>query len=214
MSGGGDLVPRENVGEPTALAFIRTLEEHGLLDDVSFRPADLSVGQALGMGGLFGRFARAVPWWIGDLLVFCQSRWGEGVLGQIEEATGLHPETCADYQRMAETIPLADRVPGLSFRHYRAVKKLDSGERRAWLSRSVEHGWSSDRLRIEVRAERAQPDPEPAHPSMPSQLPVAQPLREIVAEIVALLEGATHGVVHVPVEVVERLRTALALEAE
>ena len=208
---GGDLVPRSDA-DPTTLDLVSELQDLGLLDDVSLRPGELdgglTVGQVLGLGGLFGRFARSVPWWIGDLLVYCR-RWGEDVVGQVEAVTGLHPETLADYERMAETIAAADRVPGLSFRHHRAIKTLDSGERHAWLRRSVEQGWSSDRLRVEIQAERAQDslaDP-------PSQLQVARSsLREVAAEIVAMSRDE-HGRVVLDRNVLERLRAALGGEA-
>jgi hypothetical protein len=217
------LEPRhDHDDEPSALSLVRTLEDLGLLDDVSLRPAELPAGltvaQTLAVGGLLGRFARSVPWWTGDLLVYAQSRWGEEVVGQLEAATGLSPETLADYQRMAELIPPAERIPGLSFRHHRAVKTLDSAKRRGWLELSVEQEWSSDRLRTEIAAERAQSEPERARPepergrapaSEALQLQIGPlTLREIADEIIRMPRD-DHGRVSLDRNILERLRAAL-----
>jgi hypothetical protein len=216
----GDLVPREQLDllaaerdreeERTALALIDELRRHGVLDDVSLRPSELPVGltaaQALALGGLLGRFHRSIGWYIGDLVVFCKRRWGEAVAGQIEAVTGLHPETLADYERTAEAIPPGQRVPGLSFRHHRAVKTLEPGAQRSWLARSVNAGWSSDRLRVEIAAERAQTDrtTERAQPQPP-----VEPLDDLVRLVLNVSLPSPDGRICVDDDLVARLRAAL-----
>jgi hypothetical protein len=217
VSGDLDLGAAERAREEErdAVKLVLDLRAAGVLDDVSLRPSELPVAltaaQALALGGLLGRFHRSVGWWLGDLILYCKARWGEGVAGQIEAVTGLHPETLADYERTAEAMPPRQRVAVLSFRHHRAVKRLAPADRRAWLERAVNQKWSSDKLRVELAAERARRE----RTEKPSTEPQKPP--ETVIEVARLISNVVMPSVGncycLPGDLLARLRRALG-EAE
>jgi hypothetical protein len=85
------------------------------------------------------------------------------------------------------------------------VKTLDPGERRGWLMRSVDEGWSSDKLRDKIAAERAQPE-------RPAEHAQAQP-PETVVEVARLISNTVMPSVGdcfcLPSDLLVRLRAAL-----
>src|SRR5215218_5351396 len=62
----------------------------------------------------------AIQWWIGDWMNYGEGAYGEKS-SQAVDATGVQPETIAQYAYVARQVSHADRDPQLSFSHHREV---------------------------------------------------------------------------------------------
>ncbi len=91
---------------------------------------------------------RASPWWIGDLIVQGEGRYGEE-FSQICEGEVSH-EMLQRYEGVARKVPLKNRHPELSWSAHAAVARLPVDQQRAWLDRAFSQGWSSTDLRKKV----------------------------------------------------------------
>jgi hypothetical protein len=206
-----DLVP----GDESALALVRQLQALGAIDEVSLRLGDLhdlmTFERAEGLAALFGSLHRSTAWWIGDLLGYGLHRWGEAG-AQLEVATGLRPATITDYVTVAQRIPPSRRVAQLSFRHHMAVRALDPGEQRDWLTKAVAGDWSSSRLREEIADNRIPSAARETGP-WPRQLQVEQVI-DVARTIVATALPEPDGRVCLPPDLYGRLARAVNAEPE
>ena len=91
---------------------------------------------------------RASPWWIGDLLVQGEGRFGEE-FAQICEGEVSH-DMLQRYEGVARKVPIRNRHPDLSWSAHAAVARLPVDSQRAWLDRAFAEGWSSTDLQKKV----------------------------------------------------------------
>jgi hypothetical protein len=99
-------------------------------------------------------------WWLGDLLVFGEARYGE------EYAQALHASRLSErqlnrYRYVCQQIARSRRRENLSFSHHEEVAPLEPTEQNALLRRAEEQGLSVAELREVVRDRRAAKGPRP-----------------------------------------------------
>lgn len=108
-------------------------------------------------------------WWMGDLLVFGEARYGERY-AQILSLPQMNEHKVRDYIYVCSRVARSRRNENLSFSHHRAVAPLEPMDQSRLLSQAEREGWSFLQLR-EAKANlealrRAQtepmPEPEPA----------------------------------------------------
>jgi hypothetical protein len=99
----------------------------------------------------------ASPFWLGDLLELGEREYGEKYAQGIPD--DISPATLRGYQWVSARIPPANRRPGLSWSHHRAVSALEPVEQLALLDQAEAEGWSVAELR-----RRAKGQGEPVKP--------------------------------------------------
>ena len=129
-------------------------------------PYQLPFEAWLGVGAQLAAVAGSSAWCLGDWLVYGQAAYGSRYRDAVER-TGLDYQTLRNYAWVAGRFELSRRRDTLSFGHHAEVAALPEPEQDFWLRKAEEFGWSTMRLRHEVRAslaERGQepPDLEPA----------------------------------------------------
>jgi len=92
----------------------------------------------------------ASPWWIGDMLSAADHQYGESYAQAIPE--GLSSATIRAYQWVAERVPPANRHPGLSWSHHRAVSALPTAEQTSLLDQAEAEGWTVRELQARGQA--------------------------------------------------------------
>jgi len=90
----------------------------------------------------------ASPWWVGDILAYGCLQYGESYAQGIPE--DISPATIRGYQWVAERVPPANRHPGLSWSHHRAVSALPPAEQSSLLDQAEAEGWSVAETRQHV----------------------------------------------------------------
>ncbi len=95
----------------------------------------------------------ASPFWLGDLLAMGERAYGEKYAQGIPE--GLSPTTLRGYQWVSERVPPANRRPGLSWSHHRAVSALPPVEQASLLDQAEAEGWSVAELGCRVKGQEA-----------------------------------------------------------
>lgn len=93
---------------------------------------------------------RAAPWWIGDLLLAGDAQFGE----EFSQACQgwISGEQLQRYESIARRVPPENRRPSLSWSAHAAVARLDHARQRQMLELAERYGWSSEELRVRVRA--------------------------------------------------------------
>lgn len=66
------------------------------------------------------RLRKALPFWIGDAILYGEHRWGD-TYTQAIDATGRTYDTLASYVRVCKAVPLEMRRPGLPFEYHKRV---------------------------------------------------------------------------------------------
>ena len=94
--------------------------------------------------------ARAIPFWIGDWVLYGEKHYGEEHSQAFDPTKGYDTETIRKYRFVCKTIPNGKRFPKLSFSHHLAVCHLVEKERNYWLGKAEENDWSSRELRDEL----------------------------------------------------------------
>jgi len=92
---------------------------------------------------------KASPWWIGDLLNWGESHFGEA-FSQICEGH-VSADQLQRYESVARRVPIENRRPSLSWSAHAAVARLPSEQQCLMLDRAERQGWNSEQLRVEVR---------------------------------------------------------------
>jgi hypothetical protein len=95
------------------------------------------------------RSEQAVYFWIGDLLNYGETLYGE-TYTQAIDATGFEYGTLANDKSVARAIPQPIRKSDLSFEHHRAVAKLEPNDQEKWLDKASEEHWTVKELRKEL----------------------------------------------------------------
>jgi hypothetical protein len=126
----------------------------------------------LGVGAQLAAVAASSAWCLGDWLVYGQAAYGSRYR-EAAERTGLDYQTLRNYAWVAGRFELSRRRDTLSFGHHAEVAALPAPEQDFWLRKAEEFGWSTRRLRHEVRASLAERRQEPAalEPTGPARRP-------------------------------------------
>lgn len=109
----------------------------------------------------------SVMWWIGDMINWGQSKWGEKYSDAME-ATDYDYHTLARASLVARRFPPHRRNQALSFSHHRELADLPEDQQDEWLQKAQEQNWSVVTLREERRATPGD-DPNPAPGVVPQQ---------------------------------------------
>ena len=111
------------------------------------------------------------PWWIGDLYLFGENRFGHAKCAQIMHLTGKEESTVRNAAWVCKAFPPDQRHsdPDLTFSHHLEVAGCASEkERTNWLDLASEYNWSTGELR---RRRKGEPEPhlDPArYPDLPT----------------------------------------------
>jgi hypothetical protein len=92
---------------------------------------------------------RASPWWIGDLLIAGDARFGEDFSQVCEGAVSA--DMLQRYESVARRVPPENRRPNLSWSAHAVAARLPHDKQRVMLEKAERYGWSSEVLRIKVR---------------------------------------------------------------
>jgi hypothetical protein len=142
------------------LDLLRRVEEAGALTPVSLSLAsrtDLDISTFEAIARFLGRIHDGSKWWVADLLLEAEARFGEAAY-QVAEATGRSERTLANWVWVASRVPRSRRREELTFTHHVVVAPLEYPEQRRWLQRAVDEGFSSRELRVAIAAARALED--------------------------------------------------------
>jgi hypothetical protein len=127
------------------LDLLRQMEETGTLTPTSLslaQSSDVTIDKCEGVARYLGHLVDASQWWIGDLLLEAEARFGQDAF-QIAAATGRSERTLLNWTWCASRVPRALRRETLTFTHHRIVSALPIPEQRVWLERAEDGGWSS-----------------------------------------------------------------------
>lgn len=99
--------------------------------------------------------ADKAPFWKADLLAYAYRRkdWA-GLIDAVIDAGTFTKSTVDQYRSVANRVPPAERVEGVSFSHHEAVASLPSSDRKRLLERSKREHLSVSSLRQLARKER------------------------------------------------------------
>lgn len=146
-----DLVRRE------MFTLIRWLEDAGALTSTSLSFAsqpDLSLEQFEVLGIFLSRIHDASKFWIADLLLEAEVRFGEAAY-QLAAATGRSERTLLNWVWVARSVPRSRRRENLTFSHHAAVAPLEPEEQISYLNRAEAEAWSSRELKAAIEERRA-----------------------------------------------------------
>jgi hypothetical protein len=115
----------------------------------------------LGVGAQLSAVATSSAWCLGDWLIYGRAAYGSRYREAIER-TGLDYQTLRNYAWVAGQFELSRRRDTLSFGHHAELAALPGPEQDFWLRKAQEFGWSTMRLRQEVRASLAERAQDPA----------------------------------------------------
>ena len=119
----------------------------GVTTPVSYTPDEsLTFDQAQRELKLFQYIDGSIHWWIGDLLLFSELRYGEQ-FSQLLDSTGLAPKTLTRARYVASKFePERRRSAPLSFSHHRLLADLGPEDQDRWLDRCEAEGLSVHEL--------------------------------------------------------------------
>jgi hypothetical protein len=131
-------------------------------------PARLPFEAWVAVGRQLSAVVTSSAWCLGDWLAYGQDAY-RNRYEQAVEGTGLDYQTLRNYVWVARRFELSRRREALSFGHHAEVASLPEPEQDFWLRKAEGLGWSTRRLRQQVRAsltERTRRrELEPASPS-------------------------------------------------
>ena len=161
-----DAVPGAAVARPALAAAMARPAPHGriVIPRIGLEfPRQLPFEAWLAVGTQLAVVAGSSAWCLGDWLVYGQAAYGSRYR-EAAERTGLDYQTLRNYAWVAGRFKLSRRRDTLSFGHHAEVAALPEPEQDYWLRKAEEFGWSTTRLRREVRASLAERRPEPLGP--------------------------------------------------
>jgi hypothetical protein len=123
-------------------------------------PRPLPFEAWLAVGTQLAEVAASWAWCLGDWLAYGQAAYA-GRYQEAIERTGLEYQTLRNYAWVARRFELSRRRDTLSFGHHAEVAALPEPEQDYWLRKAEEFGWSTIRLRREVRASLAERRQQP-----------------------------------------------------
>lgn len=130
------------------------LEETDSFTPVHFEvPDDITFETAEAVANWLGGIKRRTSWYIGDLLIKCESVHGE-LYAQVAHATGLSEQTLLNLVWVAKAIPPERRKQHVPHSCHAEVAALGAREQTTWLTRCEKHAWSRAQLRDAMKAKR------------------------------------------------------------
>lgn len=118
-------------------------------------PARLPFEAWVAVGRQLSAVATSSAWCLGDWLAYGQDAYRNRYERAVE-GTGLDYQTLRNYVWVARRFELSRRRETLSFGHHAEVASLPEPEQDFWLRKAEELGWSTSRLRQQVRASLAE----------------------------------------------------------
>jgi hypothetical protein len=106
------------------------------------------------------RAHNASVWYIGDLLVAGEERFGLGY-DEAERITGYERTTLYEYKRRAKAVDPSIRMEGVGISFYGLIAKFPTDQQRELLTLISEHGWTRAQLTEHVRSIEGVETPEP-----------------------------------------------------
>jgi hypothetical protein len=112
-------------------------------------------------GALLGRLGAALPWAVGDWLVWGEDRFPDRY-SQAMEVTGLQVETLANYAWVCRAWPRSRRREAVAFGLHADLAALEETEQETWMEQVEREGWTRAELRRRLgRVRQAVPDCPP-----------------------------------------------------
>ena len=115
--------------------------------------SQLSFSRWKKIGEQLSTLANASAWWLGDWLVYGETRYPERYKQAVRETT-LDYQTLRNYAWISRKIDRSRRRGTLSFQHHAEVASLPEDEQEEWLDRAEKFGWSRNLLRQYLRVHR------------------------------------------------------------
>jgi hypothetical protein len=163
------------------------------------------------MGSHLGALRSSLDFWIGDLLVEAETRFGED-FSQMSADTGLAPQTILNKTLVSRNVPPKNRKATLSWSVHYLVARLSPKEQKQWLDQAEKGGWSSAELAERMKAKRRDEKPQ-LFDDPPTPLPNSELIVEVAHAILRdAKEAGDDQNFLVPVEDITRLRAALGQE--
>lgn len=114
------------------------------------KPASFDEWEAEGKA--LGSRRKNTPWDEGDWLLKGERLFGEELAAQGWDALQLNYSALSQRIRVAREFPPRTRVKGASWSAHRVVLPLNADERRHWLRKMLDEGWTEKELRDELIA--------------------------------------------------------------
>lgn len=152
--------------------------------NISFEACQGALDHALGLGD-------AVRWWVGDLLLYAEARWGEEH-AQLIDGLRLSEHQVRRYRVAAERIAPSRRRENLSFSHHEAVLTLEPPDQFRLLNLASTTKMTLDAFRIAVRDHKTfEADPARGRQTVvpPSEVDAARGIRTIRNTLTRVGEG-------------------------
>lgn len=151
--------------------------------NISFEQCQDVLEHALGLGD-------SVRWWVGDLLLYAEARWGEEY-AQLIDGLRLSEHQVRRYRVAAERVAPSRRRENLSFSHHEAVLTLEPPDQARLLNLADTTKMTLDALRDAVRDHKAFEDPPARGRTVvpASEVDAARGVRTIRNTLVRLGEG-------------------------
>jgi hypothetical protein len=109
-----------------------------LLDVSAVVDDDLTLDQWIGALREVGGLATRSGWWLGDLFILGQSRWGKGYAKRAAHEAGLTAGTVLTYAYVSRSVPAPVRRSDLSHTHHVLVASIrDSKAQARWLEHAA-----------------------------------------------------------------------------
>lgn len=102
------------------------------------------------VGRVIQQMQGAIQWWIGDLLVFAEWRWGE-TYQEMANKIGYEVKSLRTYKYVASRVDVSIRMDTLSYGHHALVAQMEPDEQGYWLNLAVGKGWSISQLRQAIK---------------------------------------------------------------
>lgn len=144
------------------LTLMAQLEQQGVVTEqaLNLDGLALTVDECEALASMFGKVKEITSWMVGDLIVYCEERFGVDVTySDIAGETGLALQTVQNLASISRRVPPPRRV--LSLRHsvHAEVASLPPKEQREWLAKARKGGWKRDELRAHLQASRLELEP-------------------------------------------------------
>lgn len=121
-------------------------------------PADTSFDRWLSLGQALQQMDRSIKWWVGDWLIFGETRaWGDKYPQAIQEATGYHYDSLRKAAFVSQRIETVRRRTELTWSHHDAVAGLAPDEQDEVLQLAEQGSWTVKDTREAAREVRMLP---------------------------------------------------------
>lgn len=139
----------------SSLDLVRELEDAGAMSamhlDLSSQ-ADISLDTCEALAAFFGQLNNSSRWWIADLLLYVEMRYGEYV-GHVANFTKLAPQTIENIISIGKRVPPSRRREGVTFSIHAEVASLPPNDQRHWLKVAAEERLTTAEFRARLRPE-------------------------------------------------------------